>query len=112
MTENLIRIEDIREAVRVLRAINHDLRQDILHLLDTKQRKMTVTDIYEHFKIEQSVCSGHLAILRENGIIAVERAGKIRYYTIVRARLKKINEYAQALAAPNVEHGPLTSLLK
>jgi len=54
---------DHRKAVLVLRAVNHKLRQWIIDLLDDGET-MIVTDIYIKLRLEQSVASQHLAILR------------------------------------------------
>ena len=53
----------MKKALLILRALNHKLRQQILKLLDEK-RKVTVTEIYIELRLEQSVTSQHLAILR------------------------------------------------
>lgn len=95
--EPLICESDLRKAAKVLRAINHKLRLEILYMLQV-QKKLTVTDIYEALKIEQSICSQHLNLLRQEGIVSVERAGKHRYYMIVHSRLKEINIHAKAIS--------------
>lgn len=98
MKNDLIYIEEIRMAARVMRAVNHTLRRDILYLLKRK-KKLTVSDICEALCIGQSLCSQHLAILRSQGIVEVERAAKHRYYYIIHSRLQEINDYAKALVA-------------
>lgn len=97
MRKELIAIQDIEKAAEVLRAINHPLRQDIVHLLE-KREKLTVTQIFETIGIPQTVCSGHLAILRESGIVAVDRTGSKRVYSIVPSRINDINTYSCYLA--------------
>ena len=57
---------NVKKAALVLRAVNHKLRQQILKTLD-ENKKMTVTDIYVNLRLEQSVASQHLAILRRAG---------------------------------------------
>ena len=64
---------ELRKAVLVLRAVNHKLRQKIVDLLEENDM-MTVTDIYIKLRLEQSVASQHLAILRRAGVVATERA--------------------------------------
>lgn len=80
----------LRKAVMVLRAVNHNLRQDIIELLSNYDQ-MTVTDIYVKLRIEQSVASQHLAILRKADIVITERNGKFIYYSLNPARLKHIS---------------------
>jgi DNA-binding transcriptional ArsR family regulator len=47
--------------------LNHKLRQQILALIET-EKKITVTEIYVRMRLEQSVASQHLAILRRAGL--------------------------------------------
>ena len=89
---------ELRKAVLVLRAVNHKLRQRIIDMLD-EHEKMTVTDIYIKLRLEQSVASQHLAILRRAGVVATERNGKFIYYTIDKARLDQISRLVEELAA-------------
>lgn len=72
---------DLRKAVLVLRAVNHKLRQRIIDLLEDGET-MTVTDIYIKLRLEQSVASQHLAILRRAGVVATDRQGKFIYYSL------------------------------
>ena len=89
--------ENLRNAVLVLRAVNHDLRRQILDLLEGEDR-LTVTDIYIKLRIEQSVASQHLAILRKSGIVVPEREGKFIYYSLERTRLAEIAQLVARLA--------------
>ena len=73
----------------ILRALNHKLRQQIVKLLD-ENKKLTVTEIYVQLRLEQSVASQHLAILRRAGIVATERDGKFIYYTVSDKRIAHI----------------------
>lgn len=68
-----------RQAKLFLRAIDHHLRMQILKLLEANG-KMTVTDLLIQLRIEQTVASQHLAIMRRAGILKTDRDGKwIRY---------------------------------
>lgn len=88
---------DLRKAVLVLRAVNHKLRQRIIDLLDNSQT-MTVTDIYIKLRLEQSVASQHLAILRRAGVVITERQGKFIYYSLDKDRLNQISKLVEDLA--------------
>ncbi len=88
---------DLRKAVLVLRAVNHKLRQRIIDLLDNSQT-MTVTDIYIKLRLEQSVASQHLAILRRAGVVLTERQGKFIYYSLDSDRLNQISKLVEDLA--------------
>jgi DNA-binding transcriptional ArsR family regulator len=86
------------KAVLVLRAVNHKLRQTMIDLLDENQR-MTVTDIYVKMRLEQSVASQHLAILRRAGVVVTERNGKFIYYSLNKSRLGQISQVVEELLA-------------
>ncbi len=92
-----ISYDNLRSAVLVLRAINHDLRRSIISLLEEEQR-MTVTQIYIQLRIEQSVASQHLAILRKAGIVEPYRDGKFIYYSLEKDRLAQIAELISSLS--------------
>ncbi len=89
---------ELRKAALVLRAMNHKLRQRIIDLLEENQR-MTVTDIYVKLRLEQSVASQHLAILRKAGVVQTERDGKFIFYSLDTNRINQISELVEELAA-------------
>ena len=80
---------NLKKAALILRALNHRLRQQIVKLIDQK-KKITVTEIYVHLRLEQSVASQHLAILRRAGIVKTERDGKFIYYSVSVDRVSRI----------------------
>jgi DNA-binding transcriptional ArsR family regulator len=87
---------DLKKGGLILRALNHKLRQQIIRLLD-ENKKLTVTQIYVQLRLEQSVASQHLAILRRAGIVKTEREGKFIYYTISNNRLSHIMKCVEDL---------------
>ena len=87
---------ELRKAVLVLRAVNHKLRQRIIDLLEQCD-SMTVTDIYIKLRLEQSVASQHLAILRRAGVVNTERQGKFINYSLNRDRLAQISRLVEEL---------------
>jgi len=91
-----IEVLQLKKAALVLRAVNHKLRQQILKLINQKD-KITVTEIYVKLRLEQSVASQHLAILRKAGFVNTLRDGKFIYYSINHNRLKDIHRFAQDL---------------
>lgn len=89
---------EVETGAQILRALNHKLRQSILKLIDeSKEKRMNVTDIYVNLRIEQSIASQHLAILRKAGIVKTERDGKNIRYTVNHDRLNEIREYTANL---------------
>src|SRR6476646_5143212 len=86
----------LKKSALILRAINHKLRQQILKLINQKD-KITVTEIYVKLRLEQSVASQHLAILRKAGFVTTTRDGKFIYYSVNHQRLQDVNRFAQDL---------------
>ncbi len=85
-----------KKAAMILRAVNHNLRQQILKLIDDNG-KMTVTEIYIQLRLEQSVASQHLAILRKAGFVNTDRDGKFIYYSVNHNRLDELNRFIDDL---------------
>ena len=86
----------IKKASLVFRAINHPLRQEIIKMIDEKGQ-ITVTEIFVEMRLEQSVASQHLAILRRAGIVVPEREGKFVYYKLNEKRLILLNQIIRDL---------------
>ena len=91
-------LHNLKKAAMVLRAINHKLRQQILKLID-ENGKMTVTEIYVKLRLEQSVASQHLAILRKAGFVKTDRDGKFIYYSVSSERLEELNKFVKDLVS-------------
>lgn len=85
-----------KQAALTLRAINHKLRQVIIKTID-EAGKITVTQLYVKLRLEQSVCSQHLAILRKAGIVTTAREGKFIYYSVNNERILKLVLLAQQI---------------
>ena len=85
-----------RKAALVLRAINHPLRQQMLRIIHQKA-KITVTELYIILRLEQSVASQHLAILRKAGLVATERKAKNIFYSVNYAQLEHLHNVTGTL---------------
>ena len=85
-----------KKAALILRAVNHKLRQQMIKLIDEKQ-KIVVTEIYVKLKLEQSVASQHLAILRRAGIVSTQRDGKFIYYSVYYPRVQEVVDFVEQL---------------
>ena len=96
--KNQIKVDFLhtKKASLILRSINHKLRQQIIKLLDEHQ-KMTVTEIYVKLRLEQSVASQHLAILRRANIVITERDGKFIHYALNHARIAAVAKFVNEL---------------
>jgi DNA-binding transcriptional ArsR family regulator len=86
----------LRKSVLVLRAVNHKLRQEMIRLIN-KEGKMTVTDLYVKLRLEQSVASQHLALLRRAGVVVTSRDGKFIYYSVDHERMDEISRLLEEL---------------
>lgn len=95
-SELKIDVLTLKKASLILRAVNHKLRQQILKLIYQKG-KITVTEIYVKLRLEQSVASQHLAILRKAGFVTTIRDGKFIYYSVSNDRLTHVHQFAQQL---------------
>jgi DNA-binding transcriptional ArsR family regulator len=87
---------EVKKAAAILRSINHKLRQSIIKLLEEKD-KLTVTEIYVKLRVEQSVASQHLAILRRAEFVKTFREGKNIHYSLNLARLEEVNVFIKQL---------------
>jgi DNA-binding transcriptional ArsR family regulator len=86
----------VKKAALILRSLNHKLRQQIIELINESGR-ITVTEIYVKLRLEQSVASQHLAILRRSNIVKTTREGKFIWYTVNHDRLAEIEKFVADL---------------
>jgi DNA-binding transcriptional ArsR family regulator len=83
--------EQLEKAANMLKAIAHPMRVAILEYLDGG-KQLTVTEIHEHLKIEQSTTSHHLGILKDKGVLGSKREGKNTFYYIKNEQLSNVIE--------------------
>ncbi len=79
--KNILDLQKLEMAASKLRAIAHPMRIAIIELL-SENKKLTVTQIYEHLNIEQASASHHLNILKNKGLLESKRNGKMIYYSL------------------------------
>lgn len=89
----------LRRAALTLRSINHPLRKTMLTMME-ERKKITVTEIYEELKLEQSVASQHLAIMRKADVVITKREGKFIFYSVNTKRIEDIIKMVDDLAQP------------
>ncbi|MBP6456136.1 MAG: helix-turn-helix transcriptional regulator [Chitinophagaceae bacterium] len=94
--EHLVNYLEVKKASAILRAINHKLRQGIIKLLDEKDQ-ITVTEIFIALRIEQSVASQHLAILRRAEFVNTIREGKNIMYSLNKEKIIQLNNFVKKL---------------
>lgn len=84
----------------ILRALCHPLRLRIVEFID-RNKTINVNKIYNTLKLEQSITSQHLRILRKANLVATEREGKFIHYSLNYKELEKankaINNYFEAV---------------
>jgi len=93
-----IELDELKKAALTLRAINHKVRQNILNLIH-KNKEVTVSEIYNRLKLEQSLTSAHLAVLRKAGIVRTRRQGQSIHYSINYNHIKQIENGAKLINA-------------
>jgi DNA-binding transcriptional ArsR family regulator len=64
----------------VLRALAEPHRRAIVQLV--RHEAKSVNEIAEHFDLTQQAVSLHLKVLRESGLVRVQRAGQRRLYLV------------------------------
>lgn len=89
MKINELEPEKLEQAANMLKAIAHPMRIAILGYLEDG-KKLTVTEIHELLKIEQSTTSHHLGILKDKGVLSSKREGKNTYYFLKHCSLSNI----------------------
>ncbi|MEO5783033.1 MAG: metalloregulator ArsR/SmtB family transcription factor [Ginsengibacter sp.] len=96
--ENALHINyyNVKKTSIILRSLNHKLRQQIIKTIHEND-KLMVTDIYVKLRLEQSVASQHLAILRRAGIVSTKREGKFIYYAINKQRVEAVDKFVSDL---------------
>jgi DNA-binding transcriptional ArsR family regulator len=91
-----VELLNVKKAALILRAVNHKLRQQIIKLID-EHGKITVTELYMKLRLEQSVASQHLAVLRKAGFVKTTRDGKFIYYSVNSERMEELNKFVEEL---------------
>jgi DNA-binding transcriptional ArsR family regulator len=79
--------EKLNNSSDLLRALAHPLRLQILEFID-KNKAINVNKIYNTLKLEQSITSQHLRILRAAGLVRTIREGKFIHYEVDYARVQ------------------------
>jgi DNA-binding transcriptional ArsR family regulator len=94
----VVNFDTIKQAALVIRAVNHPIRKKMLEVISLNDG-ITVTEIYVKLKIEQSVASQHLAILRSAEVVNTSREGKFIHYHINGKRMATLAGVVDKLAS-------------
>ena len=79
----------VETTARMLKCLGHPLRLRILDLLERKGEQ-TVTEVQEALELEQAVCSQHLNLMRDKGILARRKEGVHVFYRLGDPRSLKV----------------------
>ena len=93
----------------VLKALAHPTRREILQML--KAREMSAGEIAERFDLTKPTLSGHFNVLREAGLVDVQRKGTTLIYrlnasVLEEALLALMNGFGFGRAAPDKDDQP------
>jgi ArsR family transcriptional regulator len=80
-------------AAEILRALAHPIRLKIIGFID-KNKSINVNKIYGSLKLEQSITSQHLRILRAADVVETNRNGK---YIIYSVNYDKVSHYLDSI---------------
>lgn len=72
----------VKLASSVLRALSHPLRLKIISTIEDNGGKANVGHIFRTLKVEQSIVSQHLRILRQAKLVSTQRDQKFVYYSL------------------------------
>jgi DNA-binding transcriptional ArsR family regulator len=92
----------------VLSALSNDGRRRILRVITRQGGEMTSGEIAERFSTAWSTTTRHLAVLRDAGLVSVEKRGRERVYRAHPA----IGERALLLAVDDLGAGKETTMTK
>ena len=91
MAPNISSLPDelVETTARMLKCLGHPLRLRILDLLE-REDELTVSEVQEALQLEQAVCSQHLNLMRDKGILARRKEGVHVYYRLGDPRSLKV----------------------
>lgn len=89
------------DAARLLRALSNERRLLVMCLLATSG-EMSVGPLADRVDLSQSALSQHLALLREDGLVATRRDGTTIYYRIADGRVDAVLKLLHELYCPEL----------
>lgn len=94
--------EKLSYSAELLRAISHPLRLSILVFID-RHKEINVNQIYRTLKLEQSITSQHLRILRKADLVISKRDGKYIFYSLNYEKLEHLNDVIKSFSLLQTE---------
>ena len=74
-------VERLERIAYILKTVAHPVRLGIIKLLEVHPR-LSVTQLCENLKTEQSLTSHHLQNMYLKGILSVKKEGRSRFYSL------------------------------
>jgi ArsR family transcriptional regulator len=84
-----VRGEQLRPAVRLIKALAHPVRLNIIRVIHNNDGCANVGEIYSALDLEQSIASQHLRVLRQAALVNTRRDRKFIYYSLDYDRIVK-----------------------
>src|ERR687884_1387718 len=78
---------------RVAKALGDPIRLQLVDVLRAHAGKVCVCELTPLFEVGQPTVSHHLRVLRDAGIVGVERRGLWAYYYVLPDALKELTEW-------------------
>ena len=80
---------EVREQTATLAALGDEIRLKMIRLL-AQHEALCVCELEQVFEVEQPTISHHLRVLREAGLVDVQRRGTWAYYSLRRDAVKRL----------------------
>ena len=94
--EELVCSEHLIVSSVILRACTHPLRLQLISYIHD-HKNINVNKIYVTLRLEQSVTSQHLKVLRDANLVLTNRAGKFIFYSLNYELLAQVANSVQKL---------------
>jgi DNA-binding transcriptional ArsR family regulator len=83
-------VAEVGELERVMSALAHPSRRQILLVLHARGDRVNAGEIARRFSCSWPTTTRHLRVLREAGLVRVAREGRERFYELDRSRLRRV----------------------
>ena len=83
-------IAEVGELERVMSALAHPSRRQILLVLHARGDRVNAGEIARRFSCSWPTTTRHLRVLQEAGLVRVEKEGRERFYELDRRRLRRV----------------------
>jgi ArsR family transcriptional regulator len=88
-----VRPAEAERLAAVARALADPIRVQILDVLGSHAGKVCVCELIPLFDVSQPTVSHHLKVLREAGLVGVERKGLWAYYYVIPKATKELKRW-------------------